>query len=1202
MRPFHVPPQFLGLLEEPAPALDVSDGEVSFRGETMDEKTFIDALLSEIQLNPVALQPGEAVMHQLLGLAKAFEQIGPPAREELFNTLVAFLGFRTDEFAHDANIEAGNALLVTALAVAWVLFKALSAELQAADAKRGKARAGAGLLPRKKRAPVYDAVAGTVRVFPTLYSLGFLKSSLRNAATLVCKAASPAMFLPATAPAARVERDVAARVVAECVAAEETVGEAAADIAIRMALEGRASGAAFLLASVFSELNRRGEGEKAHPLALAYMRALANMDPEKAGATIKGPAEGIAKAVKKQPLLGLQLPSAHLMLLASPAYQVRCAALDSLAVTVANVAELGDERGQMGTALLGIIRAITERLLDVNAFARSHAVQALCAVLQHVPPGLVAQAVREKQAAMGSDSAPNSDGNGDDDGEDDDSDERNEFSFATIASHIVMRIHDSSSAVRSEAIKALRCCVEFNPYGPTLSRSVFEAARATTATQLDALGADDEEGEEALYQQDALLREALRFVAVVERAMEMVLPLLASSSQSDVKESCRFLGLLRSSGVEGGKEALQAVAAAAQAHPFDQSIQGFAFEVLSASITQGAQLSARRGEHAAKADADALASSLLGHFREIPEMFTVPFLALAAGTLQNHFEDSLLGIATELSRRLLEVARKPRPILSVHLVLALRACATAAAALSRADASSAHLTLSAIADAHATVLELGPKVGLTSSGNAMCMRELLLATVSLVAYLSKKLTNVGDTAPSCSPQSRSAVAAILDALRAAALRFLSPSAVRRCPLGHWFALAAAATNLLLEFAPGPTGTAESLIRAAYDLLKKTVRPTAGEQHAAPGPEAFRPMVAAIALASFALTLEQRRQDDAQSGARLPVETDEIDELEQVFGVEPRAPRTANAAESMSAEAGEIVGSLQCLGFDLLASRAVSGVEFNVLVSALCRHALCSDEFAVRIIPALAPLLGTAAELAPEAQTEVHIAVCSIAARDPTKLTSGGADYRPSLFAPLRSSHFRVREQGLLMVGSLITADMLKPAGRLGHIALLLNDPVPRIRTLAKLLLQRLSARADNPIFNNFSDIISTLSHGERALRGAEFRMVVKYLMGLIRSARHADSLLERLASHIKALGAEQMDIARNLAFCITQLNISFAALPRLELNVKSFGKKLQDDEFRALFTQVLTRMRKKDSARKHTEEIDHVARALAKLAAGGRGE
>ena len=133
---------------------------------------------------------------------------------------------------------------------------------------------------------------------------------------------------------------------------------------------------------------------------------------------------------------------------------------------------------------------------------------------------------------------------------------------------------------------------------------------------------------------------------------------------------------------------------------------------------------------------------------------------------------------------------------------------------------------------------------------------------------------------------------------------------------------------------------------------------------------------------------------------------------------------------------------------------------------------------------------------------------------------------------------------------------IKVKGQISDMAWCIVDSVDRIAGLAKLFFSELSKKG-NTLYNVMPDIVSRLSDPEKGVEEEAFRLIMKYIFGLIEKDKLLESLVEKLCLRFRATRTERQ--WRDISFCLSLFPYSDRSLRKLSENFACWSDKLHED-------------------------------------------
>lgn len=218
--------------------------------------------------------------------------------------------------------------------------------------------------------------------------------------------------------------------------------------------------------------------------------------------------------------------------------------------------------------------------------------------------------------------------------------------------------------------------------------------------------------------------------------------------------------------------------------------------------------------------------------------------------------------------------------------------------------------------------------------------------------------------------------------------------------------------------------------------------------------------------------------------------------------------------------------------------------------ALAKFMLVSSDFCDKHLQLLFTVLEKATE--PVIRANLIIALGDLSFRFPNTVEP----WTPRMYARLHDDSLSVRSNTLTVLTHLILNDMIKVKGQISDMAFCIVDSVERISGLAKLFFAELSKKG-NTLYNVMPDIVSRLSDPEKGIVEDHFRLIMKYIIGLIEKDKLLESLVEKLCHRFRATRTERQ--WRDIAFCLSLFPYSDRSIKKLADNFPCWSDKLHED-------------------------------------------
>lgn len=135
------------------------------------------------------------------------------------------------------------------------------------------------------------------------------------------------------------------------------------------------------------------------------------------------------------------------------------------------------------------------------------------------------------------------------------------------------------------------------------------------------------------------------------------------------------------------------------------------------------------------------------------------------------------------------------------------------------------------------------------------------------------------------------------------------------------------------------------------------------------------------------------------------------------------------------------------------------------------------------------------------------------------------------------------------------------------------DTNEEIRNVTKEFFHQLVASKEVEYFKILPDIISRLSSNDAPIEEDKFRIIMKYLMELVRQKdRLIDSLVEKLCVRFRNTNKERQ--WRDVAYCLSLLNHTEKTMRKLIENIGAYKDKIQYDEIYDSFKIIISNANK----------------------------
>ena len=377
----------------------------------------------------------------------------------------------------------------------------------------------------------------------------------------------------------------------------------------------------------------------------------------------------------------------------------------------------------------------------------------------------------------------------------------------------------------------------------------------------------------------------------------------------------------------------------------------------------------------------------------------------------------------------------------------------------------------------------------------------------------------------------------------------------------------------------------------------------------------------------------KRQQEAAADEPSAIEDDLAVGASEDFELELLRERAERSLVALKrASDGSVVGcsSLLAVYGPLLASVARQPSRYNhqrlqsSAILSLCQLMCASPEFCSVHLPLVFTVMRRSRF--PPVRINALIGLSDLASRHPNLVEPWSAH----LYSALDDSDSGVQLNGLLVLSHLILNDMVKVKAAVVAVARCLLSPHDRIAHATRVFFNELSGKPRSPLLGVLPAVLSRLSADEQ-VSVEQFQSVFAFLLRFVDKDKHAEQLVEKLAQRLadrtadaeedreeerakqqlrhtpideersqqEGLLAYQQSLsqveaetpqktasedvgaatkrARDVSYCLTQLNYSAGALKKLLAAYKQFEAKLAD---RAVYEHMLAIAHKAKKAAK----------------------
>ncbi|KAM7345451.1 CAP-D2 condensin subunit [Cochliomyia hominivorax] len=170
------------------------------------------------------------------------------------------------------------------------------------------------------------------------------------------------------------------------------------------------------------------------------------------------------------------------------------------------------------------------------------------------------------------------------------------------------------------------------------------------------------------------------------------------------------------------------------------------------------------------------------------------------------------------------------------------------------------------------------------------------------------------------------------------------------------------------------------------------------------------------------------------------------------------------------------------------------------------------------------------------------------------------------YSTLHEEDNELRLTAVKMLSHLILHEMIRVKGQIADLAMCIVDPHAEIKNITQQFFKEI-ANKSNILYNVLPDIISKLSDTNLNLEEEKYRIIMRYILGLIQKDRQVETLVEKLCLRFPVTREERQ--WRDIAYCLSLLSYNEKTIKKLIDNIQYFKDKVQVDEVYQSFKLII---------------------------------
>uniref|UniRef100_A0A1B0AGG3 Condensin complex subunit 1 n=1 Tax=Glossina pallidipes TaxID=7398 RepID=A0A1B0AGG3_GLOPL len=171
------------------------------------------------------------------------------------------------------------------------------------------------------------------------------------------------------------------------------------------------------------------------------------------------------------------------------------------------------------------------------------------------------------------------------------------------------------------------------------------------------------------------------------------------------------------------------------------------------------------------------------------------------------------------------------------------------------------------------------------------------------------------------------------------------------------------------------------------------------------------------------------------------------------------------------------------------------------------------------------------------------------------------------YSTLHDENTELRLTAVKMLSHLILHEMIRVKGQIADLAICIVDDNDEIKNITQQFFKEI-ANKSNILYNVLPDIISKLSDSSSNLEEEKYRIIMRYILGLIHKDRQVETLVEKLCLRFPVTREERQ--WRDIAYCLSLLSYNEKTIKKLIDNLQHFKDKVQIDEVYQSFKLIIS--------------------------------
>ena len=180
-----------------------------------------------------------------------------------------------------------------------------------------------------------------------------------------------------------------------------------------------------------------------------------------------------------------------------------------------------------------------------------------------------------------------------------------------------------------------------------------------------------------------------------------------------------------------------------------------------------------------------------------------------------------------------------------------------------------------------------------------------------------------------------------------------------------------------------------------------------------------------------------------------------------------------------------------------------------------------------------------------------------------------------LFDRLQDNDYNVKKNAFMVSMHLVLNGLIKVKGQISDMSKCLLGTDSRISDLARLFFTEMAEKDSNSIYNYLPDMISNLS-SDTSISPADFQYIMTFIFGFIKKEKQVENLVEKLCARFRVSTNTRQN--SDIAYCLSLMSFTSAGpVKKLIECLPYYYDKIYDEVVFGFFADILGKIKRNSS-------------------------